>query len=91
MTWKAPFDDPIGLANGKILRTLRDAADHIVSLPRRETKQQQWQTAIACLLSAAEKRGPLMMARIAMMKALASREAPPSERLRTARSFRINK
>jgi hypothetical protein len=37
MTWKAPFDDPIGLANGKILRTLRDAADHIVSLPRRET------------------------------------------------------
>jgi hypothetical protein len=40
MIWKAPFDDPIRLANGEILRTLRDAADHVISLPTRETKQQ---------------------------------------------------
>src|SRR5262249_2310949 len=82
MTWKAPFDEAIRLANGKALRTLRDAADHVVSLPPRETKQRHWQTAIACLLSAAEKSAPLMMAHIAIKRALGSGKASPSERLR---------
>ena len=82
MTWKAPFAEPIRLANGKILRTLRDAGDHVVSLPPQETKQEHWQAAIACLLSAAEKRGPLMMAHIAMKRALGNGKAPPSVRLR---------
>jgi hypothetical protein len=72
----------IRLANGKSLRTLRDAADHIVSLPPRETKQGHWQTAIAYLLSAAEKRRPLMMAHIAMKRPLGNGKASPRERLR---------
>jgi hypothetical protein len=46
MNWK---DEPTRLANGKTLRTLRDAADRIVSLPSRKTEQLRWQTALpAC-------------------------------------------
>jgi hypothetical protein len=89
MSWKAPFDEAIRLANGKTLRTLREAADHIVSLSPRETKQEHWQTAIASLLAAAKKRGPLMMARIAMTKALGHEKASPSARLRAAKRFTI--
>jgi hypothetical protein len=89
MTWKAPFDEPIRLESGKTLRTLADAANHVIALPLRETKRQDWQTAMSCLLAAAEKRGPLMMARIATVKALASRESSPSERLRAAKKFQI--
>jgi hypothetical protein len=91
MTWKAPFDEPIRLANGKALRTLQDAAHHIIALPPRETDQPQWQTAMSCLLAAAERRGPLMIARIAMIKALGnSAKATPSER-RAAKRYTIIK
>ncbi len=58
------FDDPIPLA------TLRDAAEHVMALPRATAELEHWQTAIACLIAAAEKRGLLMMARFAMMQAL---------------------
>jgi hypothetical protein len=82
MTWKAPFDEPIRLANGKALRTLQDAARDNIALPPRETSQLQGQTAMFCLLAAAERRGPLMIARIAMIKALGdSDKVTPSERL----------
>ena len=89
MSWSLKFNVPIELAKGKSLRTLSDAANHIIDLPPRDTKQQRWQTAMACLLSAAEGRGPLMMARIAMVQALGNGKAPPSERLRVARSGTI--
>jgi hypothetical protein len=71
MSWNLKFDEPIVLAKGKALRTLREAANHIISLPPLETKQQHRQTAMACLLSAAEKGGGLVtMARIAIVRAL---------------------
>jgi hypothetical protein len=84
MTWKAHFDEPIRLDSGKMLRTLHDAANHIIALPLPHTKQQHWQTAIASLLAAAEKREALRMARIAMLRALENKAAAPSERLRAA-------
>lgn len=89
MSWSLQFDVPIEIVKGKSLRTLRDAANHIIALPPRETRQQHWQTAMACLLSAAEKRGPLMMARVAMVQALGNGKAPPSERLRVAKNYTI--
>ena len=91
MSWSLEFDLPIELAKGKSLLTLRDAANHIIALPPRETKRQHWQTAIACLLSAAEKRGPLMMARIAVMQALGNAKASPSERLMSAKAVRSSR
>ena len=50
--------------------TLRDAADYIVTLPKAEQNLEAWQTAIEALIMAAEDRGPLMHARIGMLRAL---------------------
>ena len=85
VSWSLKFDQPIELGKGKALRSLRDAANHILALPTRETKREHWQTAMGCLLLAAEEHGPLIMARIAMVKALGNEKAPPSERLRSAK------
>jgi hypothetical protein len=79
VSWSLKFDKPIELGKGKVLRTLRDAANHILALR---------QTAIGCLLLAAEKHGPLTMARIAMVKALSDGKAPPSEHQRSAKIIR---
>ncbi|WP_407174531.1 hypothetical protein [Bradyrhizobium sp. STM 3562] len=91
MSWSIEFDDPIALAKGKPLRTLRDAAEHITALPRAVAELDHWQTAIACLIAAAEKRGIVMMARIAMVQALqAGKPQPaPSMRKKAAKKYRI--
>jgi hypothetical protein len=49
--------------------TLHDAADYIVTLPKAEQNLEAWQTAIEALIMAAEDRGPLMHARIGMLRA----------------------
>ena len=85
MSWSWKFDEPIEVGNGKVLRTLRDAGDHVIALSPSEAKQPHWQTAVDCLLSASEKRGLVVMARIAMLRALNSGKAPPSEHLRSAK------
>ncbi|WP_024512081.1 hypothetical protein [Bradyrhizobium sp. ARR65] len=69
MSWFIEFDEPIELGKGKPLCTLRDAANYITALPRAVAELEHWQTAIACLIAAAEKRGIVMRARIAMMQA----------------------
>lgn len=73
MTWSRALDDPISLPSGKALRTLQDAADHILALPKREQSLPHWQTAVEALILAAEGRGPDMHARIAMIRALTAR------------------
>ena len=88
MSWSLKFDKPIELGRGKALHGLRDAANHILALPPSETKKEHWQTAMGCLLLAAEEDGPLMMARIAMVKALGSGKAPPNGHLRSAKIIR---
>jgi hypothetical protein len=70
VSWSLKFDDPIATPAGKPLRTLRDAGRYVTSLPEAETALSHWQTAVQCLLTAAEHGGPVMMARIAMMHAL---------------------
>src|SRR5450631_4143774 len=71
MPWSRAFEDPIPLPRGRTLRTLRDAAKYIMALPPRKIRQSdEWQAAIEALLMAAEDRGPLMHARIGMMRAL---------------------
>jgi hypothetical protein len=75
VSWSLLFDDPIPLAKGKPLRTLRDAADHVMALPKAKSVLPHWQLAVTCLMAAAEKRGPMMMARIAMVRALTHSDA----------------
>ena len=78
---------------GKPLRTLRDAANHVIALPARESKQEHWQTAMACIIAAAEKRGMVMMARIAVVQALQAGKSRPAAALRSspAKKYRIVK
>jgi hypothetical protein len=67
--WQREFEDPILLPGGKKLVTLRDAADYITGLPKKESDLPEWQTAIEVLLLCS-RGGPTMMARIGVMKAL---------------------
>jgi len=67
---KRPFDDPIPLPRGRQLVTLKDAADYIMKLPKAEQNLEEWQTAIECLIGAAEGRDFMMHARIGMLRAL---------------------
>jgi hypothetical protein len=68
--WGRPFEDPIELPDGRKLLTLKNAADYIMKLPKAEQKHEKWETAISCLILAAEGRGPLMHARIGVLQAL---------------------
>jgi hypothetical protein len=71
MPWSAAFDDPIPLRGGRKLRSLQEAADHIMHLPEDAQQLGHWQTAIETLIRAAETGGGWMMfARIAMLRAL---------------------
>jgi hypothetical protein len=68
--WSRKFEDPISLPNGRQLLTLKDAADHIMKLPKAEQGLEQWQTAIGCLIGAAEGRDFVMHSRIGVLRAL---------------------
>jgi hypothetical protein len=64
------LDDPILLPGGRELVTLRDAGDSITSLPRTEQDIEEWQTAIGCLIGAAEGRDLLMHPGVGVMRAV---------------------
>jgi hypothetical protein len=68
--WQRRFEDPIPLPRGRQLVTLKDAADYILTLPKSEQHIEEWQAATEALIMAAEGRGPLMHARIGMLRAL---------------------
>jgi hypothetical protein len=69
LPWSTSFEDPIILPDGRQLLTLKDAADYITDLPKKESDLPEWQTAIEVLLLCS-RSGPTMMARIGVMKAL---------------------
>ena len=68
--WSKLFEDPVTLPNGRQLVTLLDAGNYIASLPRKEHESEPCQAAIEALLMAAEGRGPLLHARVGMLRAL---------------------
>ena len=78
MSWSLEFDEPIELNGGSKIATLRDAGHYVAALPRRVAELDHWQTAIACLISASEKTGPVMMARIAVLQALSASTPQPA-------------
>jgi hypothetical protein len=55
---------------GRQLVTLEDAAAYIMKLPKAEQHFEEWQTAVECLIGAAEGRDFLMHARIGVLRAL---------------------
>jgi hypothetical protein len=67
--WATPFEDPIILPDGRKLLTLKDAADYVTKLPKKESDSPEWQAAIEVLLLVS-RGGPTTMARIGVMRAL---------------------
>jgi len=70
MSWQRPLEDPIALPKGRALVTLKDCADYIMRLPATDQDAPEWLAATEALIMAAEDRGPLMHARIGMLRAL---------------------
>lgn len=67
--WSREFDEPIKLAKGRELVTLRDAGNYITKLPKAEYAAPHWQAAMEALMLVTHG-GPTMLARIGVMKAL---------------------
>jgi hypothetical protein len=89
--WSRQLDDPIPTGDGGELRTLRDASVCVLALPPAEAEREHWQVTMELLISAAEKGGIVMMARIAMLRALnhGDPDPAPEPRRNRAKRYRI--
>lgn len=70
MSWDKPFREPIDVSDGITLVSLRDAGTYITSLPPTEHEAREWQTAMHCLIEAADHGGPVSFARLGVAQAL---------------------
>jgi hypothetical protein len=70
MSWDRPFAQPVPLPKGPPAQTLRDAAEYIRNLPQTERDRQEWRLAVQMLIDAAEDRGPMLFARMGIVRAL---------------------
>ena len=70
MSWSTRFDEPIELADGRKLVTLKDAGNYITKLPKAEHEAPEWQATMEALILVATLGGPTMFARIGVMRAL---------------------
>lgn len=70
--------DPIKTPDGKTLRTLKDAAEYMLELPKKEQGKPTWQRAAKVLHDAAEHGGPFVfIARISFAKAMLGEDESP--------------
>jgi hypothetical protein len=58
------------LSRGRQLAALQDAGTYITKLPKAEHEAAQWQAAMEALILVATSGGPVMFARIGIMRAL---------------------
>jgi hypothetical protein len=70
LSWDQFFSDPVPTPGGMDLKTLRDAGAYISKLHKSEHEATEWQTAMHCLIQAADHGGPIEFARMGMMQAL---------------------
>jgi hypothetical protein len=82
MSWDRPFAQPVPLPKGPPAQTLRAAADYIRTLPQPERERQEWRLAIQMLIDAAEDRGPMLFARMGIVRAIEGKvdDRPDEER-----------
>ena len=66
MSWDKLFREPIEVPGGEPLVSLRDAGAYITQLPPHEHDAREWQTAMHCLIEAADFGGPVSFARLGM-------------------------
>ncbi len=67
--WQQRFEDPILLADGRTILTLRQATDYITSLTKSESGSAEWRIASEAL-DLASRAGSTALARIAFVNAL---------------------
>jgi hypothetical protein len=72
VSWERPFPQPVPLPRGPPARTLRDAANFIKSLEKSHYDRPQWRLAMHMLIDAAEDRGPMLFARMGILRAIES-------------------
>jgi len=70
VSWDQRFSEPIVVPEGRTLTTLRDAGTYISRLPKAEHEATEWQTAVQCLMQAADNAAPIEFAHIGMLQAL---------------------
>jgi hypothetical protein len=58
------------LPKGPPARTIRDAANYIRTLSESQRDRNEWRLAVQMLIDAAEDRGPLLFARMGIVRAL---------------------
>ena len=92
--WSRRFIDPITLPDGRLLRTLREAAEYVAALPAREHDRPHWQAAVEVLILEAERGEPgadPMMARIGMLRALNTGKPDPmaGPHRKRAKAYRV--
>ena len=76
--WQQRFEDPILLADGRTIHTLRQATDYITSLTESESGLAEWRIAIEAL-GLASRTGPTALARIAFVNAVTRNTRPGNE------------
>lgn len=62
MGWSTPLDRTFVPEKGKPIKTLADARDYLLKLPKSRHKEGIVQTAVEAVLMAAEGRGPVLHA-----------------------------
>ena len=72
MGWSARFNRPIELARGKRLRTLAEARDYVLALPKAEQQKPHWEAAAGALTLEGQQAGNhTMFSEIGIRQALA--------------------
>ena len=89
MSWSRRFDDPIALPDARVLETLRDAGNYVTALAKAKHNQPEWRLAAAMLMQAAEDGAPVMLAKIAMRRALNADGTPERPAPRRPKKYRI--
>lgn len=85
--WTLPLAKPVTLPDGRVLSTLGDLGRYISKLPEKEAKAQEWQFAIAEMLTAAHRKGPVLHAMVAFCRAL--KLPDPPRRKKAVKKYRI--
>jgi hypothetical protein len=71
MSWSNRFDEPIELPDGRKLRTLKEAIAWLAKdIPKSEHTLPKVQAAARMVTEAAENNGPMIFARIGVVKAI---------------------
>jgi hypothetical protein len=84
--WSRAFDDPITLSDGRELLTLCQAGEYITTLPEAEHDAPHWQLAMRMLIDAATRGGIVMLAEIALRRAINQGKPKPAPEPRTNRA-----